>query len=92
MGLQKYRADVVKTQQDGSKQWFASWMGGLSLSKIESCRIESLAGEPRVTAYVQGEPDTWFSSPAKAHYLGRVLEGYLTGDENGNIVFRHCYY
>lgn len=92
MSLLKYRADEKHAKLDGSVQWFVHWMGGATLSKIANCRWESLNGEPRVTAYVQGEPDTFYSQPAKAHYLGRVVNGYLTGDGEGNIVFRHCYY
>lgn len=93
MGLQKYRADSKFVQSDGSIRWFADWMGGPSLAKIENCRVESLHGEPRVTAYVQGEPDTYFSQPAKCYLLGKIVNGYLTGDETGeNIVFHHCYY
>ena len=76
------------SQNDGSILWFADWMGGPSLSKIENCRIENLHGEPRVTAYVQDDPDTYFSQPAKCYLFGKVLVGYLTGDNSGgNTVF-----
>ena len=92
MSLQKYRADVYEAQSDGAKVWRANWLGGPSLAKIEKCRAENLHGEPRITAYVQGEADSLFSIPAKASYLGKTLNGYLTGDGEGNIVFRHCYY
>lgn len=93
---QKYRADSFETQSDGAKVWFANWMGGATISKITNCRAINLHGEPRVTAYITGEPDTWFSTPAKIRYAGKTLNGYITGDdtgyERGQIVFHHCYY
>jgi hypothetical protein len=92
MGMLKYRADKSESQADGAVCWYSSWMGGPSLAKIENCRIESLAGEPRVTAFIQGEPDTYFSIPAVCSYKGCRVTGYVTGDGDGNLVFRHCYY
>lgn len=92
MGLAKYRSDTSVTQPDNSIQWFANWIGGPSLAKIENCRMANLQGEPRVTVYIQGEPDTYFSQPAKCYYRGFVLNGYVTCDENNVLVFRHCYY
>lgn len=91
MGLQKYRADVSSIQPDGAVVWHTKWMGGKPVAKVVNCRIESLHGEPRATIYVQGEPDSWFSIPAKCYLFGKVLNGYLTG-KGHNFVFRHCYY
>ena len=94
MGLQRYRADKSKTQSDGAKLWFANWFGGPSLSKIENCRWESLEGEPRVTVYIQGEPDTYFSQPAKCYFMGKIVRGYVTSADSDKreLVFHHCYY
>ena len=92
MGLQKYRADKYETQADGAKIWSAHWMGGASLAKIENCTWENLLGEPRITAFITSEPDTFFSIPAKTHYKGRVINGYVTTSDSGNLVFRHVYY
>ena len=92
MGLQKIRADFSEVQADGATVWSAQWMGGPSLAKIDKCRWESLHGEPRVTVYVQGEADTFFSIPAKTRYLGKIIKGYLTCDDDGNLVFRHVLY
>ena len=94
MGLQKYRADQSKEQSDGSRLWFARWLGGPSLSKIENCRIESLHGDMRATVYIQGEPDTYFSQPAKCYLFGQVVKGYITSadDDSHCTVFHHCYY
>jgi hypothetical protein len=92
MAMLKYRPDYSETQPDGGVVWRSRWMGGPSLAKVENCRMASLEGEPRITAFVQGEPDTYFSQPAVCSYLGKRVTGYLTGDDEGNLVFRHCYY
>ena len=94
MTLQKYRADTSETQPDGAVIWRANWIGGPSLARINHCRAENLHGEPRLTVYITGDADTWFSVPAKARYLGKVINGYVTGesDDGDNLVFRHCYF
>lgn len=86
----KYRADRSHHNSDDSVSWFANWAGGSTLSKIENCRT-NLSGDPRVTAYVTGEADTWFSIPAKCWYRGCRVTGYITSDDDG-MIFRHCYY
>lgn len=92
MALQKYRAHISKPQADGAVVWCSQWMGGEPVAKVDNCRMANLSGEPRVTAYMQGEPDTMFSIPAKCRYLGATVGGYLTTDDDGNLVFRHTYY
>ena len=90
--MQKYRADTSKTQNDGAKLWFAQWMGGPTLAKINNCRLESLQGDMRRTVYITGEPDTWFSLPAICKIGGCRVKGYVTGDNDGNMIFQHvCY-
>jgi hypothetical protein len=86
----KYRADFSELNADGSKAFFSKWMGGPSLAKIENCRT-NLAGDPRVTAFVTGEADTYFSIPAVCSYRGCRVTGYITRDDDG-YIFRHCYY
>ena len=92
MSLQRYRADSAKPQSDGATRHYANWLAGPTLAKLTAARVSGLHGEPRVTAYVTGDPDTWFSQPCKFRYLGRVLNGYLTNDDDGNLVVHHCYY
>ena len=89
--MQKYRADRSKPQADGAKLWFADWMGGPSLSKIENCRLANFHGEPRGTVYITGEADTYFSIPAVTRYAGCRVKGYVTSDDDG-LCFRHVYY
>ena len=81
MPTQKYRADTSTPQPDGAVLWFAQWMGGPSLAKIQNCRIDGT--EKRLTVYVTGEPDTYFSQPAATRVKGRHIAGYVTGDDNG---------
>ena len=92
--MQKYRADRATKQADGAVLWCAEWLGGPSLSRVNNCRWASLQGEPRITVYILGGPDTAFSQPAACWYKGRRVRGYVTsdGDCAGLLVFRHCYY
>ena len=92
MSLQKYRADESREQADGGIVWTTNWMGGPSLARIDNCRLDKLAGDMRRTVYVTGEPDTWFSQPAACSIAGCDVRGYVTGDDDGNMVFRHVYY
>ena len=88
----KYRSDRPTLQPDGATIWQTEWFGGLTLTKVSKCRLANIRGEPRVTVFVTSEPDTHFSIPTKFHYLGKVLNGYLTSDNDGNLVCHHCYY
>ena len=88
--MRKYRADVPETQPDGAVAWFAKWMGGPSLARINNCRLH-LAGDPRATVYITGEPDTWFSQPAVCSYKGCSVRGYVTADDAG-LYFRPVHY
>lgn len=90
--MARYRADRSEPQSNGSLLWYADWMGGPTLSKIENCHWESLAGDTLVTAFVTGEPDTYFSIPAYCNYLGCKVRGYITGNDEGHLVFRHTYF
>ena len=90
--MQKYRADTSELQPDKARVWYAQWMGGPSLSKIENCRLEKLEGDMRRTVYITGEADTFYSIPAVCKLAGKRVRGYVTGDGEGNLVFRHCYY
>lgn len=90
--MQKYRFDGEYQQNDGALVQQSYWMGGPTLAGIKNCRWENLEGEPRVTAYVTGEANTYFSVPAVCCYKGRRVRGYITADSDGNMCFRHCYY
>ena len=89
--MQKYRADTSRLQDDGAILWFAEWMGGSSLAKIENCRLNLAEGDWRRTVYITGEPDTFFSQPAVCKIRGCRVKGYVTGDDDG-LMFRHVYH
>lgn len=90
--MQKYRADFSKEQEDGAIVWRTRWMGGEPLAKINNCKLEGLAGDMRRTVYAMDYPDTWFSVPAAVRIMGCRVGGYITADDDGNLVFRHTYY
>lgn len=90
--MQKYRADKSAKQADGATLWHAEWMGGPTLAKIDNCRLENLQGDMRRTVYITGEADTWFSIPAVCKIADCRVRGYVTNDDAGNAIFRHCYY
>jgi hypothetical protein len=90
--MQKYRADTSRTQEDGSTLWFANWMGGQTLAKIDNCRLH-MAGEMRRTVYTTGEPDTFFSQPAICKIAGCRVKGYVAIDDDDNtLYFRPVFY
>lgn len=88
----RYRSDYSETQPDGAILWFARWMGGPSLAKVQNCRLDNLAGDMRRTVTITGEADTWTSQPAICSIQGCTVRGYVTGDSDGLLVFRQCYY
>lgn len=90
--MQKFRADEFEIQTDGAIVWSSVWIGGRTLARINNCRVENMYGDIRRTVYVTGEPNNWFSVPAVTRIMGCRVTGYITGDDNGNLVFRHTYY
>jgi hypothetical protein len=88
----RYRSDESTTQPDGAKVWCANWLGGPTISKIENCRLANLAGDMRRTVTITGAADTYFSIPAECSVAGCRVRGYVTGDDENNLVFRHTYY
>ena len=85
--MQKFRADFSEAQADGAIKWFADWIGGPSLARVNACRIAGT--ELRRAVYVTGEPNTWFSIPAATRVKGKYIPGFLTGESDcgENLVF-----
>jgi len=81
--MQKYRADTFVKNEDGSISWFAQWMGGPSLARINNCRING--SEARRAVYITAEADSYFSIPAACKVRGKYVKGYVTSDDSGNI-------
>lgn len=48
----RYRRDESHKQSDGAIAWYAKWMGGPSLAKIENCQLANLAGDMRRTVTI----------------------------------------
>ena len=74
MGLQKFRADESRPEKGNVIAWYARWMGGMTLAKLENCPTPF---GPR-TVYMAGEPDTYFSIPATCRVQGKTVKGYVT--------------
>lgn len=90
--MTKYRCDKSETQADGAKVWSAQWLGGPTIAKIENCRLENLQGDMRRTVIITGDADSAFSIPAQCSIGGKRVKGYVTLDDERNLVFRHVYY
>jgi hypothetical protein len=90
--MKRFRTDFFEDQLDGARVGYTHWIGGPSLSEVRNCRLESLAGDMRANVYVtSAEPATFFSIGAVCSIKGCRVRGYLTGDGDGSVVFRHCY-
>jgi hypothetical protein len=88
----RFRCDKSQQQPDGAILWRSEWMGGPTLAKVDNCRLANLAGDMRRTVTITGHADTFFSLPAECSIAGVKVKGYVTGDDDGNTVFRHVYY
>lgn len=86
-----YRRDFEKRQPDNAVAWYSQWMGGPTLAAVENCRLVNLEGDMRRLVVVTGEPDTYFSIPAKCSIGGAIVRGYITVEDDC-FVFRHTYY
>lgn len=74
-------------QKNGGIPEYENDLGRKTLVRVRSCVIENREISPR-TVYVRGNPDMWFSTPASCRVKGKTITGYLTGDDNGELVFR----
>lgn len=86
MGLQKYHTIGEEPEKlpNGSIACRGHTWHGTHLALVRNCPIYR-GGEyvQRLTAYVQGEPDTFFSIPAAVKLKGKTVRGHLTIDETG---------
>lgn len=92
----KYRVDRDETNDAGQLLGYADWRYGPSLSRIKGALVYDPGNgkhydpetyvAPRltgtVTAYITGEPDTFFSIPARARYRGKWYKGWVTTKEH----------
>lgn len=77
MASLKFRVDIEEENEHGQVLGFTSWMAGKTLARVKGCRFH---GETRVTAYVTGEADTFFTQPARINLGKRSVKGFLTCD------------
>jgi hypothetical protein len=78
MASLKYRIDVEEQNEHGQLIGSAKWMGGPTVARIKGAVCDD--GQRR-TAYVTGEPDTWFSVPARVNVGQRSVKGWLGCDD-----------
>jgi hypothetical protein len=82
MGLQKFRFDKSgMPEPNGSIPMYADHFGGSTLAGVQKCPIESF--DVVRTVYAIGEPDTFFSVPAKCKVNGMIVTGFISHDEDG---------
>jgi hypothetical protein len=79
MASLKFRVDAEETNEHGQTIGHTHWMGGPSLARIKGAVCDDGI---RRTAYITGEPDTWFSIPARVNVGKRSVRGWL-GCEDG---------
>lgn len=80
-GLQRYHAHGGGAPEEfpnGSAAHYGRTMHGRHLAYVRNCPCDK-GISPR-TAYVTGEPDTFFSIPAAVRVRGRNVRGFLTMD------------
>lgn len=65
---------------NGSKS-FHTHRPWCQLSKVKNCPIAGT--EIRLTAWVTGEPTTYFSIPAFIQYKRKSIRGFISGDCDG---------
>lgn len=83
MASLKFRVDREVTTPHGQVEGFSLWIGGPTLARVKGAICDD--GVTR-TAYVTGEPDTWFSIPARVNVGKRSVKGWL-GCEEGVYRF-----
>jgi hypothetical protein len=82
--MKRYRDDTWKVNPVGQTCWYAQWMGGPTLSKVT--KVPCPDGKAR-TAFICGEPCTFFSVPAYVHDKSKRVVGWLSWDDDGTAVF-----
>lgn len=83
MASLKFRVDTEETNIYDQTIGRTVWMGGRTLARVKGAICDD--GQRR-TAYVTGEPDTWFSVPARVNVGKRSVTGWL-GCEDGLYRF-----
>lgn len=83
MASLKFRVDTEEVNEHGQTVGYTLWMGGPTLARIIGAVCDD---NQRRTAYITGEPDTFFSVPARVNVGKRSVSGWL-GVEDGLYRF-----
>lgn len=87
--MMRYRFDREgPATPNGGRPVYTDWMGGPTLAGVRNCRVDWDALSPR-TVYTTGEPDTFFSIPARCRHRGRTVRGFLTSEAEGYVFVPH---
>ena len=81
--MNRYRCDVAQTNEHGQTAYYARWLGGHTLAKVRNAVCPD--GTRRM-AYATGEPDSYFSIPARIRVRGTIARGFLSL-EDGRWLF-----
>lgn len=84
MASLKYRVDREETNEHGQVLGFTEWMGGPTLARVKNVVCHD--GKQR-TAYVTGEPLTYFSLPARVNIGKTSVNGSLAALDKGLYTF-----
>jgi hypothetical protein len=79
MASLKFRVDAEEENEHGQTIGRTHWIGGPSLARVKGAVCDD--GQRR-TAYVTGEPDTFFSIPARVNVGKRSVSGWLGCEDN----------
>ena len=60
-----------------------------ALSKIKNCPVKGT--ELRRTASITGQPDTYFSIPARIKYKEKMISGFVSCDDEGYYFVPYQY-
>ena len=80
----KYRVDREDVNEHGQVLGFAEWMGGPTLARVKNAVCHD--GKQR-TAFVTGNPLTYFSLPARVNIGKSSVKGSLAVCEDGLYTF-----
>jgi hypothetical protein len=78
MASLKFRVDTEEVNEHGQTVGYTRWMGGPTLARIIGAVCDD---NQRRTAYITGEPDTFFSVPARVNVGKRSVSGWLGVDD-----------
>jgi hypothetical protein len=86
MASLKYRVDYEVTTENSQTIGYTDWIGGPTIARIKGALCSD--GSVR-TAYVTGEPSTWFSIPARVNVGKKSYNGTIVNEDG---IYRFTFY